>query len=119
MKNLRELHLYLGCLFAPILIFFAVTGAWQLFGFHRSMKDHSYEAPRSVVALSQVHVHQRLRGGGDGATVFSFFALAASVGLIATTLLGIVMALKYGRHKKWAVLCIATGVILPVLLLLL
>src|SRR6266513_2469552 len=39
MKSLRSLHLFLGCLFAPMLIFFAVTGSWQLFNWHESKKD--------------------------------------------------------------------------------
>ena len=55
MKRLRQLHLYLGCVFAPVLIFFAVTGSWQLFSLHLGMKDGSYTPPRAVVILSDVH----------------------------------------------------------------
>tara|TARA_B100000678_G_C17930019_1_gene390906 strand:+ start:88 stop:231 length:144 start_codon:yes stop_codon:yes gene_type:complete len=38
MKWIRTLHLCLGCLFAPLLIFFCASGAWQLFGLHRAAK---------------------------------------------------------------------------------
>ena len=55
MKFLRTLHLYLGCLFAPMLIFFAVSGSWQLFNWHESKKDHTYTAPRVLTVLSDVH----------------------------------------------------------------
>jgi hypothetical protein len=47
MRFLRTLHLYLGCLFAPTLIFFSVTGSWQLFNWHESTKDHLYGAASS------------------------------------------------------------------------
>jgi len=29
MKKLRRVHLYLGCFFAPLLIFYVVTGWYQ------------------------------------------------------------------------------------------
>jgi len=59
MKFLRTLHLYLGCLFAPMLIFFAVSGSWQLFNWHESKKDHTYTAPRVLTVLSDVHKETR------------------------------------------------------------
>ena len=31
MTRLRSLHLYLGCIFAPMLLLFAITGIWQTF----------------------------------------------------------------------------------------
>jgi hypothetical protein len=34
LKLARQLHLYLGTLFAPSIIFFAFTGSLQLFGLH-------------------------------------------------------------------------------------
>src|SRR3984893_5595591 len=55
MRFLRTLHLYLGCLFAPILIFFAVSGSWQLFNWHESTRDHTYTAPRALAVLSDIH----------------------------------------------------------------
>src|SRR6478672_8450976 len=34
MQKLRSLHLYLGCLFAPLLLFFALSGIWQTLGWN-------------------------------------------------------------------------------------
>ena len=42
-------------LFAPTLIFSAVSGSWQLFNWHQSTKDRSYLAPRALEVLSFVH----------------------------------------------------------------
>ena len=33
MQKLRSIHLYLGCIFAPLLVFFAISGIWQTLGF--------------------------------------------------------------------------------------
>jgi len=64
MKWIRTLHLYLGCLFAPMLIFFCASGAWQLFGFHSGTKDGSYLTPKWVSTLSQMHKYQGVNGPG-------------------------------------------------------
>jgi hypothetical protein len=62
MRFLRTLHLYLGCLFAPILIFFVVSGSWQLFNWHESTKDKTYTAPPALAALSFVHKDAHIPG---------------------------------------------------------
>jgi hypothetical protein len=43
MKKLRLLHLYLGCIFAPMLLYFAVSGIWQTVGIHSSADDGATE----------------------------------------------------------------------------
>lgn len=119
MKKLREIHLYLGCLFAPILIFFATTGAWQLFALHRGRKDGSYIPPRPIVLLSDVHQYQHLPPtSAEAATPLRYFMLAAALGLVITSILGIVMALRYGRSQTWAITCLLAGVAVPVVILL-
>ena len=62
MKWIRTLHLYLGCLFAQMLIFFCASDAWQLFGFYCCTKDGSYVPPKWVSTLSQMHKYQGVNG---------------------------------------------------------
>ena len=57
-RTLRDLHLYLAVFFAPSILFFALTGALQLFGLHES-KGADYRPPSVIEKLGQVHVHQR------------------------------------------------------------
>jgi hypothetical protein len=117
-KKLREIHLYLGCLFAPILIFFAVTGAWQLFGLHHGRKDGSYRPPTAFVLLSSVHVVQHIPPtNSNGPTPLRYFILAASLGLVLTSVLGIIMAFRFG-HKRAVILSVISGVVIPVAILL-
>ena len=119
MKLLRQIHLYLGCLFAPVLIFFAVSGSWQLFALHLAAKDGSYKPPHAAALLSGVHQYQHLLGTpARSGTPLKFFVLAAAVGLVLTTLLGIVMAFRYSRSVVPVALCLLAGIALPVTILL-
>jgi len=124
MKWIRTLHLYLGCLFAPMLIFFCATGAWQLFGFHRAAKkalavpDGSYVPPEWMVSLSSVHLRQGIDGlSNHASTAFRWFALALALGMIATAILGLVMAFRQSRRRWSVILVTLVGLILPILFL--
>jgi hypothetical protein len=121
MKQIRQLHLYLGTLFAPIIIFFAFSGALQTFNFHESTKDGSYKAPAWIVALANIHKDQRLaRGPGGGSSLLlKWFVVLMAVGLIATTILGIYMAFKFNRDKRVVAGLIVAGILIPVVALLL
>ena len=59
MQKLRNLHLYLGCMFAPLLLFFAVSGIWQMVGTKGS---------RLLGLLSTIHTSRGLKSPvGKGA----------------------------------------------------
>lgn len=68
LQRVRQLHLWLGTLFAPMIVFFALTGAVQTFGLHEKPGT-----PAWVVKLSQIHknqtlvVHERPQGPQPGA----------------------------------------------------
>lgn len=117
MKFLRKLHLYLGCFFTPILLFFAVTGALQTFELHEQQKNSSYVPPAILKLLSEVHIHQRWETAA-ASVPFRWFAVAAALGFLITSLLGIVMAFKLGKSKMIVWLCLIAGMLLPVLLLM-
>ncbi len=55
---MRDIHLYLSMLFAPSLLFFAVTGALQLFNLHEVRPDRSFEPPVLLQELGMVHKDQ-------------------------------------------------------------
>ena len=57
-RTLRDLHLYLAVFFAPSILFFALTGALQLFGLHES-QGADYRPPSVIEKLGEVHIHQR------------------------------------------------------------
>jgi hypothetical protein len=58
LKQARQLHLYLGTLFAPSIIFFAFTGSLQLFGLHEGQPGEAYQPPIWVQKLASIHKDQ-------------------------------------------------------------
>lgn len=108
MTRLRSLHLYLGCIFAPMLLLFALTGIWQTVGIHGT---------KWMSMLSSIHT-----GAKKGATLTSLplkcFIILMALAFIITTILGIMMAVNYGRNKRVAYYCLAFGVAFPLLLIL-
>ena len=120
MSRIRQFHLYLGCIFAPVLIFFAVSGAWQTFRWDHTKKDGSYQAPQILKSLSVIHKDQAypfVEGKLKPSIPFRYFVLVMSLGLVATTLLGIFMAFKFARARWIVWVCLILGFILPALLL--
>ena len=119
MKYLRKLHLYLGCLFAPALIFFILSGSWQTFRLHEEKKDGSYHPPAWVESLSAIHMDQRFPAGAKHASMpFRFFVVTMAFFLLMTITLGILLAFQVSKKTPWAVwLCLLAGVVLPILFL--
>lgn len=118
MKWVRSLHLYLGCVFAPLLILYAASGVWQVYRLNDAAKDGSYTPPVWLKTLSSVHLHQSL-AKGTPATISKAIGAGLGLALAATAALGVVLAYKYQRRPGLVTLCLLAGVILPGLLLVL
>lgn len=139
-RTLRLLHRYLGLFFAPAILFFAFTGALQTFSFHEGTKGSAYTPPRWMVYAGQLHKKQNMNvkpkpagpapavdpmlakmpapvtGIGISTTslLLKYFVFAMSLGLLFTTLLGIVMALRYGGKPRTVWIVLALGTVFPV-----
>ena len=143
MKKVRQLHLYLGTLFAPLIVFFALTGILQTLELHEGQGT-----PKWIEQIASVHKKQTLQSGepkrprppqaegqnanktpekpdGDEAKSargpspwpLKWFVVLMSLGLTITSGLGIYMAFKYERNKAivWGLLI--AGTLLPLALL--
>lgn len=60
LKLVRQLHMYLGTLFAPSIIFFALSGSLQLFGLHEIRPGRAYQPPAWVQKMGSIHKNQTL-----------------------------------------------------------
>ncbi|MBL9175025.1 MAG: hypothetical protein JNL10_15915 [Verrucomicrobiales bacterium] len=110
MKSLRTIHLYLGCVFAPMLLFFAVSGIWQTLGIQSGLLNR----------LSTIHTSHQLKDGGSlTGGVLVIFVLLMAVSFLVTTLLGVVLAIRHGGNRRAAYGCLAFGVAFPLVLVLL
>jgi hypothetical protein len=138
LKQARQLHLYLGTFFAPSIIFFALTGALQLFGLHQGRPGEAYQPPEWVQKLGSLHKNQnlavknaaapgaakpqQLAEGGRRAEkrrnspftiALKWFFLATAFGLVFTTVLGIYMAFKFNRSRTLIWSLLVTGTAIP------
>ena len=109
MQKLRSIHLYLGCIFAPLLLFFAVSGIWQTIGLPSEF----------LHKLSSIHTQARWKNGGElGSFPLRILVIIMAVSFVATTILAVIMAVKFGRNRKAAFYCLALGVVIPAVLVL-
>ncbi len=117
---MRNIHLYLGCFFAPLLVFFVISGALQTFNLHETHESNAdYKPPAIIKIFSEVHMHQRLTYSNKDlkpSETFRFLLLIMSFGLLATTALGVLMAFKCTHPWKVGG-SLFLGVLIPCFLL--
>jgi hypothetical protein len=141
MALIRTWHAYLGILIAPSVLFFALTGALQLFGLHES--HEGYQPLAVIEKLGKLHTDQVFElskhhepppqqtesaaGAQDkppapedtpafGTTLLKWFFLLVALGLATSTALGLWIGLTHIRHKRAGWWLLAMGVVLPVTL---
>lgn len=147
MMTLRQLHSYIGAFIAPSVLFFALTGALQVFSLHEA--HGSYRPPELVARLSHVHKDQVFslpaahgpQGGGHhdpdhahnlraeaphaahapawSVTALKWLFLVVAAGLTLSTLLGLWMGFTSSRQRGVLLALLVLGVALPVVLVVL
>ena len=144
-RQLRRFHHYVGVFFAPAILFFAVSGAVQTFRLTEE-KGWGGPPPAAFVWMASVHKDQTLPqakgpkpdaagaqhaddhgddhhegGPGPGPSPFplKIFVVLLSLGLIASTLLGLTIALTNSATRRISIVLVVAGTVLPLLLLLL
>jgi len=120
MKLVRRLHLYLGCFFTPLLLFYVLTGWYQTFNPNRTKA--AGEAVGWIARLRSVHVDQIYPSESVQAyspRMFRWLVAVMGVALALTVLLGVYLAFKALRPRWLAAASLALGVAVPILLLLL
>jgi hypothetical protein len=144
MATIRQWHFYIGMFIAPSVLFFALTGAVQLFSLHEA--HGSYDPPPILEKLSAVHKDQVFAAGhhhhdADAAPkpaaapagpppaddddkpklttlLLKSLFLVVALGLTVSTALGLWIGLTHPRYKRAALLLVIAGAVLPVVLLL-
>lgn len=116
MKSIRQLHLCLGCFFAPLLVVFAFTGIAQTYEWHESRKDGSYVAPAWLQKAATFHKHAALAKTSPSAALRALVT-AMSAALMLTMGLGVVLAFKSGRNAPLVGGFLVLGIVVPLGLL--
>ena len=142
MSSIRVWHTYLGMLIAPSVLFFALTGALQIFSLHEA---HGAYQPFPMVeklgmlhkdqvfARKERHEHEPEPASDQkgpppphddddhvslGTLVLKWFFLLVAAGLTSSTVLGLWIGLTHLRHKRVALGLLAVGIVLPVALVI-
>ena len=118
LQRIRSAHRWLGVFFAPLVVFFSLTGTLQLLGVDDwSMPEWAHSLYES---LEDGHQDQRLRRGTALRSAATWLTAALGVALAATTLLGVVLGWRLMPPRRrwvlWATL--AAGVVVPLVLFL-
>jgi hypothetical protein len=139
MSSIRVWHSYIGILIAPSVVFFALTGALQIFNLHES--HGSYRPPLLIEKLSSLHKDQVFeqkhhdepeagskngqqtappeeheQGPTLGTMLLKWFFLFVALALTTSTVFGLWIGLTHiqrGRTGWWVLLA---GVVLPIAL---
>lgn len=119
MRFLRKAHLHLGVFFAPLLLFFILTGWVQTVDPDR--RKGTNDSDDWISRLTRVHVEQYLPSKdaeGYNTRIFTALVVVMSIALTATVLLGIYLAFRTLK-TPWAVLIsLSLGIVVPALILL-
>ncbi len=141
MRQVRQFHRYLGLFFTPAILFFAFSGMLQAFDFHEPQGGAA--PPKWIAVIAGIHKKQdfpkprrpRAIPAGDEAKApasapapvpsrkhsafpLKVFVGLMSIGLILSSLLGSVIALTVRSTRRGAVIMLALGMLLPIILLI-
>ncbi len=130
-RRLRAVHHYLGVFFAPLIVFFAVSGGLQTF-----RVSEAPGAPAWTVWLASVHKDQtpprpaRPRPaparmpGGEGhrpprrnPILLKIIVAALSLALAVSALIGVALALAAPARRRGAVVALVAGTLVPLVAL--
>jgi len=118
MKLIRRIHLFLGCFFAPLLLFYVCTGWYQSVTLRRNKGVG--EADDLPSRLRSVHVDQIYPTESANAYspwLFRALVVMMAVALIATIVLGVILAFRSIRQRWLVWLSLGLGFLVPVLFL--
>ncbi len=146
MRQLRRIHHYIGVFFTPAILLFALSGALQTFRLQEE-KGYGSTPPTWIVWMASVHKDSatpRDRSGERKAKrpvasaaernrpiakpapasskpsrlPMQVFVALLSVGLIVSSVLGVMIALNNAATRRVSILMLVIGTVLPLLLML-
>jgi len=132
--TIRLAHYYTGVFFAPTIIFFALSGVFQVFKLHESYRETPGAQGGAIAWMSQVHKESALippkvapakappregqpPGGRERSSPFKWFAALMGVSLIGASLAGLWIAFNYPSRRRSFFITLVAGVVVPIAIL--
>lgn len=101
-----------------MIIYFAISGAWQVFRFNDLPKNEPPSAMRTLLhELSKPHTSSTLPSLSpktDRSALFNWMAVAMGLGMVTTALIGIVLGIRFGKSRRLVLFCLVAGVLIPI-----
>ena len=120
MKFIRRAHLFLGCFFTPLLLFYILTGWYQTVNQNRLKTPSEAETLLQkfrVVHSDQIYPSENELDKPSSPKFFKALVVVMSIAATVTIVLGLVLSFRLFR-PVWPVwLCLALGILLPILML--
>ena len=120
MKFIRRAHLFLGCFFPPLLLFYILTGWYQTVNQNRLKTPSEAETLLQkfrVVHSDQIYPSENELDKPSSPKFFKALVVVMSIAATVTIVLGLVLSFRLFR-PVWPVwLCLALGILLPMLML--
>jgi len=119
-KSMRRTHLYLGCFFTPMLLFYILTGWLQVVDTDRLKSP--MDAETVIQKIRTVHVDQVYPGENEFAKpsspkLFKVLTITMCIAATVTIVLGVFLAFKTLRNQWPVWVSIVLGILLPLLML--
>jgi len=120
MRILRRIHTYLGCFFAPLLLFYILTGWYQTVSHDRLKSPGDAETLGEhlrTIHVDQIYPTNHERSHPSSPQLFQILVVIMAVALVITIILGVVLAFR-SIKKPWSILLsLILGLLVPMALL--
>ena len=140
MPKLRLVHFYLGVFFAPLIIFFALSGVLQVFKLHEAYRSVPGAQGDWIAWFGQFHKEQAWipprvaparpaapdaapkgpppdRERPETAKPMKWLVAAMGAALMITTILGLWIASGYRNRRRGFAIALAAGIVVPLALM--
>jgi len=140
MRRLRQIHLYIGMFFAPMILLFALSGGLQTFRLNEA-GGWGGTPPAWMVWVGAIHknqsapradaqhddhrdAHHEVRPKpagppppGPSPLPLKILTVLMAIGLFASTVIGMVIALSLRAARTGSLVALVLGTVLPIVLL--
>jgi len=120
MRTLRRVHLYLGCFFAPMLLFYILTGWYQTLNPNRLKSPGEAETlvqKFRVIHTDQIYPTEHEFTKPSSPKLYQALVVVMAAAATATIVLGIILAFQTLRNNWPVWISFGLGLLLPVILL--
>ncbi len=116
----RRAHLYLGCFFTPMLVFYLLTGWYQ--SINNERLKHPSEAETLLQKMRTVHVDhiypsETEFSNPSNPAFYKFLTIVMCIAAVLTIILGVALAFKTIKNRLLVALSLVAGMIIPALIL--